>query len=147
MLKDRMSKRGIAVLIAGLVLGAQVGLATAAGQGYQGEPDEPWRVLPGQVQYLDHKSEADRAANQAAERDYSFSSDLSDEPFTVLPGEAAYLDGKSAAANAGGQAAARDYSIPGGPSDEPWTVLPRQATYFDNKSDSSADLARARIAR
>ena len=95
MLKDRMSKRGIVVLIAGMVLGAQVSLATAAGQGYQAEPDEPWRVLPGQVQYLDHKSEADRAANQAAERDYSFSSDLSDEPWTVLPGQATYFDNKS----------------------------------------------------
>jgi len=91
-MKNRMSRRGIGALIAGLVLGAQVGLATAGSSDFPLGAQE-LRVTaepPVQTTYR-----AEHAGGQTATRNDSFPGGPSEEPWQLLPGQAAYFDRKA----------------------------------------------------
>jgi hypothetical protein len=108
MLKNRMSKRSIGALIAGMLLGVQVGVAAAS------ESDFPLGA-----EELSQRAEppardtyrAEHPDGQAAARNNSFPGGPSEEPWQLLPGAAAYFDRKAA------PAAASSPTVPGNSAD------------------------------
>jgi len=133
MLKNMVSKRSIGVLIAGVLLGAQVGLATAAGSDF---PLGAEQIVAKDEPSVQTTYQAAHAGSQTAVRgDFPLGAGqirANDEP----PVRNTYK-----AEHAGGQTAARNDSFPGGPSEEPWQLLPGQAAYFDRKAERAATSA------
>ena len=135
MLKNRMSKRSIGALIAGLVLGAQVGLATAAGSDF---PLGAEQIRANSEPTVHDTYRAEHAGNQS-----TVSGDFPMGAGEIRERAEPPVRDTYQAEHAGSQTRARNDSFPGGPSEEPFQLLPGAAAYFDRKAERAATSAPA----
>lgn len=127
-----MLKRNIAMLIAGGLLSAQVGLAAADQGAFPSNDTEViWKLLPAQVEYFKQREASN--PNPTGARGDVFPPSADTMYWEMLPAQVKYFAQREASNQT---AACGNNPFPPSADDQYWQMLPAQAKYFEQREAS-----------